>query len=228
MTNKRSASEGVFMKVLIIGATGMAGSATVKAALAAGDEVTANGRSAEKLADLKKEFPAISTLQKDAFDLTKEDLAAFDVVVDSFSAPTKAFLQIDLAAHLVHLVREQEKPRLAFILGAASLHTGDDRHLLLDDLKKIPGSEAWVSGPANQVLELDFLKNVDNVSWFGISPSMEFIAGPADPEPLIGQDDLLTNNEGKSFVTSDTLANVLVAEYHEPKHPNQRFTVANH
>ncbi|GAP02713.1 putative NADH-flavin reductase [Fructobacillus pseudoficulneus] len=216
------------MKVLVIGASGMAGSAIVKSALAAGDQVTANGRSQEKLADLQKSFPEIDILAKDAFALTKEELLNFDVVVDAFSAPTKSYLQIDLAAHLVHLVREEQSPRLAFVLGAGSLHTGSDQHLVVDDLAKAPNAESWIEIPESQLYELEYLRHVKNVSWFGLSPSQEFVAGDADPEPLVGQETLLVNAEGKSFTTSGTLANALVAEYHHPEHLNQRFTVANH
>ncbi|GAP00115.1 NAD(P)-dependent oxidoreductase [Fructobacillus ficulneus] len=216
------------MKVLVIGATGMAGSAIVTAALAAGDQVTANGRSAEKLADLKAANPDIEVLAKDAFDLTKEEIAVFDVVVDAFSAPSAPYLQIDLAAQLVKFLRNEPKPRLAFVLGASSLTTGEDNHLLLDDLAKVPGAEAWIGIPQSQVFELEFLRHVENVSWFGLSPANEFVAGPADPQPLQAQDTLLINDKGESKTTSGTLAEALVAEYHNPKYPNSRFTVANH
>ena len=108
------------MKIAVVGATGMAGSAIYKEAIARGHEVTGIVRHTERAAELLGKDANV--LQKDAFTLTKEDLAAFDVVVSAFSAPPpKAYLHIDLSAKLVAALRETSRPRLFFILGAGSL-----------------------------------------------------------------------------------------------------------
>ncbi|MCO0831484.1 NAD(P)H-binding protein [Fructobacillus sp. W13] len=65
------------MKVLIIGATGMAGSKLVQEAVEQKLRVVANGRNADKLKDLKEEHPEIELLEKDAFDLKQDDLRDF-------------------------------------------------------------------------------------------------------------------------------------------------------
>ncbi|CAM4348811.1 NAD(P)H-binding [Weissella hellenica] len=70
-------------KVGIIGATGMAGSATFKAAIAAGLDVTAIVRSTDKAKETLGSD--IAVIEKDAFDLTKADLEQFDVVVNAFA-----------------------------------------------------------------------------------------------------------------------------------------------
>lgn len=213
-------------KVGIIGATGMAGSATFKAAAKAGLEVTAIVRNAAKAQDLLGSD--ISILEKDAFVLTAEDLAGFDVIVDAFStAPAQAYRHVDLTAHLVSLFREKDQPRFIFILGAGSLHTGDDDHLVVEDIKKMPGSEAWVNTPINQLAELHFLQDVTNVNWVGMSPGSSFVAGPAADNILYGKEHLLSDANGKSETTGDTMAKAIVKEIQEPTHKQERFTVAN-
>ena len=213
-------------KVGIIGATGMAGSATFKAAKQAGLDVTAVVRNAAKAKELLG--ADIQILEKDAFALTTEDLAGFDVIVDAFStAPAQAYLHVDLTAHLISLFRETEQPRLIFILGAGSLHTGDDNHLVVEDIKKIPEAAAWINTPVNQLAELHFLQDVTNVNWVGVSPASSFVAGPAADKILYGTEDLLVNAAGESETTGDTMAQAIVKEIQEPAHKQERFTVAN-
>ena len=213
-------------KVGIIGATGMAGSATFKAAQQAGLDVTAVVRNAAKAKDLLG--ADIQVLEKDAFALTTEDLAGFDVIVDAFStAPAQAYLHVDLTAHLISLFRETEQPRLIFILGAGSLHTGDDNHLVVEDIKKIPEAAAWINTQVNQLAELHFLQDVTNVNWVGVSPASSFVAGPAADKILYGTEDLLVNAAGESETTGDTMAQAIVKEIQEPAHKQERFTVAN-
>jgi len=215
------------MKITVIGATGMAGSAIVAEAFQRGHTVTALARSAEKLAALPAS-PNLATRTQDAFSLTTADLADSDVVVDAFAAaPAQAYLHVDLAAHLIHLLRETTLPRVAFILGAGSLHTGDDRHLFVHDLEQDPHAASFISVPQNQLIELNFLRAVDNVNWFGVSPAANFHSGVATPA-LLGTDDLLFNAAGDSGTSAGTMAVAILDELEHPQHHQTRFTVADH
>ncbi|MFZ7230723.1 NAD(P)H-binding protein [Avibacterium avium] len=69
------------MKVAVIGANGKAGRLIVAEAVVRGLEVTAVIRGENHSA-------AQQVLKKDLFDLTKADLAGFDVVIDAFAAWT--------------------------------------------------------------------------------------------------------------------------------------------
>lgn len=169
------------MKIMIIGATGMAGSAITKLALERNHTVVAIGRSEEKLAALPAN-PNLQTKAKDAFDLTLSELQAVDVVIDAMAtSPDKAYRHVDLATKLIAQLREQQRPRLLFILGAGSLTTGDDQHLFVHDIESNPANAAFVAIPQNQLAELTFLRTVTNVDWVGISPAANFTAGPATP-----------------------------------------------
>ncbi|MEX0381118.1 NAD(P)-dependent oxidoreductase [Leuconostoc sp. MS02] len=219
------------MKIFVIGATGMTGKAIVAEALNHDLVVIAHARSNDKLTALKNEFQSIETLAKDAFLLTESDFEAADVVIDAFSTtPDKAYLQIDLATKLVALLRES-KTRLAFVLGAGSLLVAGDgnsnEHLAVADIEKDDSTLPWRAIPKNQLKELNFLRDVDNVDWFGISPGLNFVAGEKSQEILTGTDHLLINDQGVSETTAGTMAFALVAEILKPTHHNARFTVAN-
>ncbi|WP_367295828.1 NAD(P)-dependent oxidoreductase [Levilactobacillus yonginensis] len=214
------------MKITIIGATGMAGSALVAEALKRGHQVTALARSAEKLATLPTN-PNLTTRAVDAFAVAAADLQAADVVIDAFAtAPAQSYLHVDLAARLVHILRETTTPRLVFILGAGSLFTGDDRHLFVNDIAKDPHAAGFISIPQNQLKELNFLREVDNVNWVGISPAANFHPGKATAA-LLGQDDLLVNAQQESGTSTGTMAVTILDEIEHPQHHNSRFTVAD-
>ena len=115
------------MKVGIIGASGMAGSAIYKLASENKDlEVTGIVRDKEK---------AERVLGKDAHlligdVLTMDDslLENFDVIVDAFgTTPEKAKDQVKLATKLCGLAKNKDI-RVIFILGAGSLRTGIGNH----------------------------------------------------------------------------------------------------
>lgn len=215
-------------KVGIIGATGMAGSATFKAAQNAGLNVTAIVRNADKA---KQNLGSdIQILETDAFNLTKSDLEQFDVVVDAFAtAPEQAYLHTDLAAHLVAVLRETDSPRLIFILGAGSsfVGNGEQRHYAYDDIKADPNNAAWQSIPENQLYELNFLKDVKNVNWTGISPGQLFVPGELATKILYGKDDMLFDEQGRSQTTSETMAKAIIDEIITPAHKQERFIVTN-
>lgn len=88
------------VKIGIIGATGNAGSAIYKEATERGHEVTAIVRDADKAKEKLGEN--VSTIISDAFELTKDDLSGFDVIVNAFAtSPNQAYLHVDLTARLV-------------------------------------------------------------------------------------------------------------------------------
>ncbi|MFV0414453.1 MAG: NAD(P)H-binding protein [Oscillospiraceae bacterium] len=212
------------MKIAILGASGMAGSAVYKQAAARGHEVTGFVRDAAKAKAVLGEGANLAV--KNDFDLQKQDLAGFDVVVNAFSAPPdKAYLHVDLAAKLVALFRESESPRLFFILGAGSLLDANDVPFV-ETIKKMPGAEAWLGIPVNQYKELEFLRNVDNVNWVGASPSATFEAGEAHT-PVLGKDHLLTAAGGESHTTSGTMAVAILNEIEHPSVFKSRFTVSD-
>lgn len=164
-------------------------------------------------------------VERNAFELRREDLTAFDVVVDAFAiAPAQAYRHVDLAARLVGLLRETSTPRLFFILGAGSLTTGTDRHLFIEDLRRSPDAQGWIATPENALRQLQFLQGVDNVEWVAVSPSAKFVPGEA-AAVVLGRDELLIAPDGSSQVTTGTIAVAILDEIERPIHHRERFTV---
>lgn len=213
------------MKVGIIGASGMAGSAIY--------DLAKQNPEIDVIGIVRHESKAKKVLGDDAkliigdiFALSDNILDKFDVIIDAFGTdPKNAGEHVRLAKKLIGLARKN-KTRVIFILGAGSLHTGDDRHLVVDDIAKMDGADAWISTPREQLKELEYLNSIDDVDWLGISPAMEFEAGPAT-EYIEGTDELLYNDNGDSKLTSGTMATVVIKETVEPVHHQERITIAN-
>lgn len=75
------------MKIAVVAANGKAGQLIVKEALAQGLDVTAIVRHTNHSLAQK-------VIEKDLFDLTRDDLAGFDAVVDAFGAWTPETLPL--------------------------------------------------------------------------------------------------------------------------------------
>lgn len=212
-------------KVAIIGASGMAGSAIFKLAEQhANLDLTGIVRNKKKAQDILG--ADANLLIGDVLTMSDSLLEKFDVIIDAFgTSPEKAEDQIKLAKKLISIAKKQ-KTRVIFILGAGSLHTGDDNHLVVEDIAKLDGSDAWINTPRQQLKELEFLKQVDDVDWLGISPAMTFEAGPAS-EYRLGQDELLYNDHNESKVTSGTMAKLVISEVIEPVHHQERITLVD-
>lgn len=225
------------MKIGIIGATGMAGSAIYREARKAGMSVTAIVRDENKAKQMLGADTRV--LVRDSFALLVNDITDFDVLVNAINFPNKyAYRHETFTRHLVTQVEQEPltrvprnletRPRLFFILGAGSLMTGkgEGRHLVVDDLAKAPHADQFLATSKYQVRELDYLRTVRDVSWVGISPSLDFHAGPATAR-IEGDNDLLFGSNGKSEVTSGTLAQAVVSEILTPRRHDERFTVCN-
>lgn len=212
------------MRIGIIGGAGKIGRAVFSEAVRRGDVPTAIVRNQEKAEGVLGDYGKY--LAKDALKLTASDLASFDVVVDAMGTPpAEASLHVDLAKHLVGIVRGRPGPRLIFVLGAGSL-TGPDGRLHLDSLYELPGSASWIGIPEQQLRELKFLQSVTDVDWTGVSPSAELLVGPAQT-PVLDEDSLLFGPSGASRVSTGTLAVAILDEIHDPKHAGRRFTVGD-
>lgn len=213
-------------KVGIIGASGMAGSAIYKLASANPNLDVIGIVRKEKRAKQVLGNNANLLITGDVLNLSNTELERFDVIIDAFgTAPANADQQTKLAQKLINVARKG-KVRLIFILGAGSLHTGDDNHLVVDDLEKLPNAEEWVNTPKQQLKELEFLETINDVDWLGISPALTFEAGPVTDYDL-GKDELLYNDQRQSVVTSGTMAKLIVSEVITPQHHRERITLVN-
>ncbi len=156
------------MKIAIIAPNGQAGQTIAKEAVERGHQVTAIVRSENKSV-------AQEVIQKDAFALTKEDLAGFDVVVNAFGAWTPETLpdHARLAEHLATILAGSPT-RLLVVGGAGSLYLDESQTAMLKDTPDFPAeylpiAEAMGAG-------LDLYRQATAVNWTYISPATDFDA----------------------------------------------------
>lgn len=209
------------MKIGIVGASGKAGSLILKEAVSRGHNVTAIVRNASKLQDKNT-----AVIEKDVFDLTADDLTAFDVVVNAFGAPLgEEQAHVD-AGHVLIEVLIGTKTRLVVVGGAGSLFVDENKTVRLIDTPEFPD---FVKPTANgQGRNLEELQGVTNITWTFVSPSAVFDAeGKRTGSYQSGKDHLLANSKGESYISYADFAIAVVDEVENPKHLNERFTVVS-
>lgn len=204
------------MKIAIIGATGNAGSLILNEALSRDLAVTAIVRHPEKL---KVKVPI---LVKDLFELTKKDVAFFDVVIDAFRPPNgQEELHQTSLKHLSTILQGTDT-RLIIVGGASSLFI-DEKHRMIDvsDPKAVYYPTAY-----NMYQAFMDLRAAQQLNWTYISPAANFVPnGARTGHYQISDDHLQKNDEGKSEISMADYAIAVIDEVIEPRHLNQHFSV---
>ncbi len=207
------------MKIAIVGASGKAGSLILKEAVSRGHNVTAVVRDASKLQD--KNVPVI---EKDVFDLTADDLTAFDVVINAFGAPLgEEQAHVD-AGHALIEALKGTKTRLLVVGGAGSLFVDENKTVRVIDTPEFPD---FVKPTAKgQGRNLQELQDTTDLIWTFVSPSAVFDAeGKRTGSYQLGKDHLLVNSKGESYISYSDFAIAVVDEVENSTHLNERFTV---
>lgn len=206
------------MKVAVAAANGKAGRLIVQEALSREMDVTAITRSENKTAAKK-------SLQKDINDLTKEDLADFDVVIDAAGAWTPETVHIipDAAKHLADLLKGTDT-RLVVVGGAGSLFVDPEHTKTVIDAIPFPESAIPVLYAHQEALEA--LRKSKDTDWTYVSPALDFQAdGPRTGKYIIGGDELMKNAKGDSVVSYADYAAALIDEVKSGNHIKERISV---
>jgi|SRR5574344_2080137 uncharacterized protein len=209
------------MKIAIIGATGKAGSLILKEALNRDLDVTAIVRNQSKMKDTK-----VPVVEKDLFDLTKEDLLPFDVIVDAFSAPVEqAELHVTSIKHLAELLNGTEI-RLLVIGGAGSLYTDSSKTTQFKESNNFNVPIDFRPIVENMSDSLDYLRKVENLHWVYISPAVDFNPnGIRTGRYVLAGEVLTTGENGKSEISYADYAIAMVDEIINKEHDKERISV---
>ena len=208
------------MKIGIIGASGKAGSLIAQEARLRKHDVTAIVRDGTKVAG-----KGYTILQKDLFDLTRDDLKDFDAVVDAFGtafdAQSAQAHQTSLK-HLTDIFETLPNVRLLVIGGASSLYTDVTKNHIV--LESIP--EAYRDVPASaRIAFAELQKSAANWTYF--SPAADF-----DPEGVrtgkyvLGTDYAVHNSQSECYISYADYAIAMVDEIEEARFIGKRFTAA--
>ncbi|PYC08708.1 3-beta hydroxysteroid dehydrogenase [Pseudomonas protegens] len=200
-------------KIAIIGATGRAGSQLLEEALRRGHSVTAIARNTAKIG----QRAGVLTREVDVADSAalQAAVAGHDVVISA------AHFSTIPADAIIDPVKKAGVKRLLVVGGAGSL-------LLPGGGKVIdsPGfPEEYKAEASAGGVYLDTLRKEQDLDWTFLSPSAEFVEGERTGQFRMGQDDLLVNAQGRSWISFADYAIAMLDEVEKPAHRRQRFTV---
>lgn len=208
------------MKIAVVCANGKAGRLIVKEALDRGLDVTAVVRGENKTA-------AIKVIQKDLFDLTREDFKGFDAVIDAFGAWTPETLP-QHSTSLKHLcdILANTDTRLLVVGGAGSLYVNPEHTVQVMDGPDFP--DVFKPLASNMGKALEELRKRDDVKWSYLSPAGDFQAdGARTGTYKLGGEELVLNSKGESAISYADYAAAMVDEAVAAKHTGKRFSVVS-
>ena len=207
------------MNILVIGANGRVGSLIVKEALSRGLQVTGLVR--------KNNLQIENYIEKDALDLTSEDLKDFDVVVDAVGGWNKQTIS-NITNAMIHLanIMQNLNTRLIVVGGAGSLFVNKERTITVDMGKDFPDSWKPLSSAHGKGLE--YLRKTNNLNWTYISPACNFVSdGIKTNNYTLGGEELILNANGESEISYADYALALVDEIINNKHNKERISVVS-
>lgn len=208
------------MKIGIIGASGKAGRFILKEAVSRGHEVTAIVRDAARVS-----HEQVAVLEKNVFDLKKEELTQFDVVVNAFKAPNgKEEQHVEAGRVLISALQDAPETRLIVVGGAGSLYVDETQTMKKFESPGFP--EAYYPTAKYMGENLEDLQNTSGIQWTYISPG-----GVFDPEGekkgsyQKGKDQIILNSTGESYISYADYALAVLDEIENQQHKNERFAV---
>jgi putative NADH-flavin reductase len=200
------------MHIAILGASGNVGSRLVAEALARGHRVTAVARKAAAAADTAQ----LHHIAADIGDASLPGmLAGHDVIVSAIH-----FTQVGPEA-LLALVRKSGVKRYLVVGGAGSLEIAPGKALV--DTPDFPAAYLEEARAGKAFLEV--LRAAGDLDWAFLSPSALLVAGERTGKFRLGEDALLVDAHGKSWISLEDYAVAMLDEIERPAHARKRFTV---
>ncbi len=206
------------MKIALIGATGFIGSAILFESLKRGHDVTAIVRSTGDLPGR----PGLTPVQGDVTepDRLAQLLAGHDVVISAFN-PGKDATGTG-AKSIIDAAKRSEVPRLLVVGGAGTLEVAPGQRLV--DQPSFP--QEWKEGALRTADVLDQLRAEPELDWVFVSPAAVIAPGERTGRYRIGGDQLLTDSNGESRISTADYASAMLDEVEEPQHARTRISVA--
>lgn len=212
------------MNIGLFGASGMIGQRIALEALVRGHEV----KSLAHHLNSPITHPRLSVTQVDIFDpggSIAEAIGDTDVVVNATSGrnslDTYAFY-IDSTQALIEAFTLADEKRLIVVGGAGSLEVAPDVKLM--DTPDFP-----VAAKPTAVAQAETLKmyRASNIVWTFFCPSQVIRPGRRTGKYRRGGDQLLTNDQGESYISAEDYAFALLDEIEQPQAIRQRFTAVS-
>lgn len=213
-------------KVVLFGASGMIGQRTLAEALNRGHEVTAVVRDPARITVQNENLtvatgdvtdPATVTRLADGADTVIAAVSQRGPGLDQEAAYRK------VGESLIEGLRAlgKDAPPVVIVGGAGSLEVAPGQRLVDQ-----PGFPDAYKGEALAHAELlGWLRGVTDVKWAYLSPAAAIAPGERTGVFRVGGNELISDAEGKSFITAEDYAVALVDEAESNAHLGERFTV---
>ncbi|OGX84423.1 NAD(P)-dependent oxidoreductase [Hymenobacter coccineus] len=215
------------MKIALIGATGFVGASLLREALTRGHQVTAIVRTPAKLTETND---LLTVVQGDVTQVgaLAQQLAGHDVVLSAFNPgwdnPNIYADSLAGSKDIEAAAEQSGVPRLVVIGGAGSLFI-DGQQLV--DRPQFPAAIKPGATAARDYLNV--LKQNTTLDWTFFSPAIEMHQGVDTGRTghyRLGTDSPVFNAEGRSIMSGEDVAVVLLDELEQHKFSKQRFTAA--
>jgi uncharacterized protein len=211
--------------IAILGGTGYAGGAIKDEALKRGHSVIVVGRRADP-ADSQ---PGLQVQRGDVHDAALAESLADEADVIVVSVPYREVdgkKLIDAVGPLT-AAAARHGTRLGFVGGAGSLYVSEGGPRLVDTPEFPEEYKDEVLSAADVLAALR--ERGGEADWFYLSPAAEFGSfNPGEPTGAyrVGGDILLTDANGRSYISGADYALAFVDEIEQARHHRERFTVA--
>jgi putative NADH-flavin reductase len=214
------------MKVALIGASGFVGTAVLNELLQKGHQVTAIVRNPEKL----QAKLGLTIVKADATNVDElaEAVKGNDAVINTFNAGwTNPNLYDDFlngSKAIQAGVKKSGVKRLLVVGGAGSLFI-DGKQLV--DSPQFPAE--YKAGATAARDYLNEIKKETELDWVFLSPAIEMHPGTSGVRKGTyrkGNESPVFNTEGRSILSVEDLALVIVDEIEQHNHSRERFTAA--
>lgn len=208
--------KGTYMKLLIIGATGMIGNRLVAEALTRGHQVTAASRKGTVVDGTAA--LALDVAQSEAVATAAKDV---DVVISSVSPRSTGNPADEAASYGQALIAASQSSgkRLVMVGGAGTLNLPDGTPVA----EVVPEMYRAEAKAMRGVYEMLADSDID---FTFLAPAGLIEPGDRTGEFRLGGREFMTDAEGNSRISAEDYAVALLDEVETPAHPRQVFSVA--
>lgn len=218
------------MKVVLLAATGRAGSTILNELISRGHQVTAIARNLDKL---PKQLPeSVKPICDDlsSVDRIAEIITGADAVVSAYGPPssdprytsdmTYTDQLVSVTERLIAAVRKAGAPRLIVVGGCGSLEFSPGVTVLNSGY----WPEQYVPIATSHMKAFAALRASD-INWTYFSPPMLIEPGVRTGKFRLGGDSIIIDEQGNSRVSFEDYAVALVDELEKPAYERSRFTI---
>ena len=212
-------------KVVLIGASGLVGSAILNEALNREIQVTAVVRHPEKI-KIQNENLIIKKADVSSLDEVAEVCKGADAVISAFNPgwdnPDIYDETIKVYLTIMDGVKKSGVSRFLMVGGAGSLFIAPGIRLV--DSGEVP--EKLLPGvKALSDFYFHFLKKEKEIDWVFFSPAADMAPGVRTGRYRLGKDDMVVDIAGNSHISVQDYAAAIIVEFEKPAHHLERFTI---